>query len=120
MIKTLSWNNVFQSAPVSRRANAKTSPVLRAVYLWVSYGLITANTVLLVSYFIGVNSATSKGYEIKKLQTNITSLNEENKKLTLKISEKTSMAQLQTEIANSSFVPVGNSVFVEVNRYTKR
>jgi hypothetical protein len=120
MFKTLTWSNVFQSAPVARRAGAKVAPVPRVLLAGISYALIAANAVLLVSYFIGANSSATEGYEIKKLQTSIASLHEDNKKLTLKISEKTSMATLQTEIANSSFVPVSSSVFVEVDRYTKK
>lgn len=117
MQKTLAISNTFVAPVAAKRIVPRISS---AWYLWASYGLIAVNSVVLLSYFVGVNSSTAEGYSIKKIQSNITQLTEENKRLSLKISEKTSIATLQTEIEGSAFVPAGNPVFLEVNRFSKR
>lgn len=110
MSKTLVWSHSFETAP--RRA-VSSSSAANPYVSWVSYALIATNAVVLLSYFFGVNSSAAQGYEMRKTQTSINKLAEENKKLMLKVSERTSIAQLQNEISQSSFVPVKTTLYVQ-------
>ena len=87
---------------------------VHSVRLWLSVGLIAANAVMLMSYIYGVNDSASKGYEIKSLQKRLAVLSEENKKISLKVSEASSMVAIQTGFLSSNFVPAGTPKFVAV------
>ena len=78
------------------------------------------NAYFLVSYMTSVNHYSSKGYEIKKIQQKIASLDELNKKLSKLNAENTSMVKIQEDFLNSNFVAAGTAKFVETSRYTKR
>jgi hypothetical protein len=119
MSKTLTWSNSFDGA-LSRRQTVSKYSVPSPYLTWVSYGLLAMNAVVLLSYFFGVNSAASQGYEMRKIQTSINQLSEENKKLLIKASEQTSMAQLQIEISNSTFVPVQSALYIQQQHLTKQ
>lgn len=82
--------------------------------------LIGLNAALLMSYIYGVNKYAGKGYEIKKLQTQIAALTEENKKINLKTTEAQSMVSIQSDFLNSNFVAAGTPKFLEVTRVTQR
>lgn len=82
------------------------------------YVLIGCNSFLFFSYIFGVNSNTSQGYEIKKLQTQIVSYTEQNKKLNLQISEISSMVSIQSNLAEGGFVSAGTPKFLEIKQYT--
>lgn len=118
MIKALAlesfWSQLFSSKPkrigVIKPASADTS-----LRFWLATGLIAANAVLLLSYIYGVNDFASKGYEIKALQTKLSQLNDDNKKINLKISEATSMVAIQSDFLNANFVPAGTAKFLVVN-----
>ncbi len=108
-----SYLPISNSWTVGRRI--KTHSQSKPLRLWFSYILIALNSFLFVSYLVGVNSYSSTGYEIKKLQNRVDSLNEENKKLNLKVTESSSMAQVQDEFINKYFVSVGTPQFLEIN-----
>lgn len=124
MVKEFALNNfwapVFSKTKVSYTAKKTQSPA----HFWLAVGLIAANTVLLMSYIYGVNDFASKGYEIKALQTKLNNLNEDNKKINLKISEATSMVAIQSDFLSANFVPAGTAKFLVVdpnaNRLTQR
>lgn len=82
--------------------------------------LVVLNGLVFFSYLFGVNAAASSGYEIKKLQQQVSGFTEENKKLNLKISEHASIAELQTDFANSGFVPVGQVIYVTTPHYSQK
>lgn len=84
------------------------------------YSAVALNAMLLFAYLFGVNSYAASGYEMKKIQTSVQMLNEENKKLSLKISEQSSLATLHTDLQNSIFVPVVQTKFLQVNQLTQR
>jgi hypothetical protein len=120
MTKTAILTNIFSSAPARRVSSVRYSAETNPLVTWMSYGLVALNALVLLAYVFGVNSYASQGYEMKKVQTRINVLAEENKKLTLKISEQTSIAALEAEIANSTFVPVDRMVYVRETQLTKK
>lgn len=115
MEKVLTLNNFFLPSFAGNkfRIVAKTtSPNFRSV---LAFSLIVANILLLGSYIYGVNKFSAKGYEIKKLQIQLTALTEENKKINLKVSEANSMVGIQSDFLNSNFVAAGTSKFLEIS-----
>ena len=89
---------------------------------YLSLALVVVSILLLVSYIYGVNAFASAGYEIKTMQKKLGLLNEENKKIKLKVSEASSMVMIQTDFLNANFVPAGTPKFVEVgiSQFTQR
>lgn len=120
MLKAVKLISIFPFKPQLSRTRPRGSSLSSRTTLWVSYALIAANSVLLLSYFVGVNGSASTGYEIKKLQTSISALTAENKKLGLKVSEQVSIATLHSEIAGTEFVPVGTTEYLHSNQYSKK
>lgn len=82
--------------------------------------LVVANIVLLLSYLTAVNNNATKGYEIKKLQTQATQFTDENQKLNVKMSEISSMLSVQTDYLSAHFVPAGTPQFLQLNQLTRR
>ncbi len=80
--------------------------------------LAALNVILLGAYVFQVNSNTSQGYEIKKIQARVGSLTEENRKLSLKTAEAGSMAKMESEVEKSGFVAAGTPVFLETRSFT--
>lgn len=120
MIKTLTLPSFFgQSTAIKVRKQSfvrEKSPS----WFWGSLVLCLLVLGLLMSYLLGVNSYASTGYEIKKLQNQVNALSEENQKMNLKVSEISSMTNLQEEILNSRFVTIGNPKFLQENHYSQR
>ncbi len=75
-------------------------------------GMIALNLLLLASYLQGINSYSSTGYEIKKLQSRLTVLTEQNKQLSVKAAELSSMAGLQNDFSSLGYVPAGTPHFL--------
>lgn len=88
--------------------------------LWTSGFLAVLCLALLFSYLVGVNSYAAKGYEIKKLQTHITQLSEQNEKLNFKVSEASSMVAIQTDFLNTNFVAAGPAKFLQINHFSQK
>jgi len=105
----------FESAK-NKRSISQTSPL----NLMLSSLFIALNVFLLGSFLSGINSNSSKGYEIKKLQNNLSLLAEENNKLNVKLAEDTSMVAIQTDFLNANFVSAGTPIFLEGNQYSQR
>lgn len=107
--------SLFQSAPAAKCV--KKSYVIResgSANFWLGGALLALNAVLLLGYLSGVNSRSLQGYELKQLQTRVSSLAEENKKLDLKITEASSVLVLQNDFARADFVAMGTPRFLEV------
>ncbi len=118
MYKTLAFPNLFSAVPVSKsRSSARVHVEVSTP--WLSYALIAINVVLLLWYLLGVNANASKGYELKKIQTNLSQLTEESKKLSLSISEKNSIAGMQEDFAKNDFVPAGQPKFLEIDQFSE-
>ncbi len=65
--------------------------------------------VLSVVYFLQINSAAAKGFEIKDLEMKVEELRESNKKLELKSAELKSMASVKERIKDLNMVSVAAS-----------
>lgn len=108
---------------VSSSNKQKKALVLKPVkpfWLWISTILIVLNTFLFISFLSGVNSYSSTGYEIKKLQSHLNQLSEENKKLSLKVAESSSIVAIEDEFLNEYFVSADTPQFLEVSQYSQR
>ena len=99
---------------VMKREQAKVS--VKAFVLF----LIAVNGLLLLNYIYGVNKYASKGYEIKKLQTQLSVLTEENRKISVKTAEANSMVSIQNDFLNSNFVAAGTPKFLQAGQFTQR
>ena len=77
------------------------------------FALVVLNSILLFAYIAGVNNYASTGYEIKGMQNKISQLNQENKKLTLAVSEKASVSNLQSELSQSGYRVVKQAKFLQ-------
>lgn len=89
-------------------------------WLYAAYALIVLNAAVFFSYLLGINTAASSGYEIKKLQQNVSKYSEENKKLNLKMSEYASIAELQESFAVTGYVPVGKVTYLKTEQLSQR
>jgi len=100
---------------VSRRRGA-----VQPFWVYASGVLIALNAALMFSYLLGVNAQAATGYEIQKIQDKVQTLTEANRQLNLKVSQITSIAEIQTDFLNSGYVPVSQVSYLQVNRYTER
>lgn len=127
MLKALALPNFFSfysSAPTSRSAGRRVSaapakPWQKAA----AFGLILMNALVLMSFLAGFNSYATKGYEIKQLQTRSAVLLEENKKLSIKVSEMSSVLNIQDDFANLGYVTAGTPHFLtmpQASQFTLR
>jgi len=91
---------------------------VQGFWLYASYALIAVNIAVMFSYLLGVNTQAATGYEIQKIQERIAGYNEESKQLSLKVSQQTSIAQIQNDYVASGYVPVGQPKFLQVSNYT--
>lgn len=82
--------------------------------------LIVFNVLLFISFLSGVNSYSSTGYEIKKLQNRLSYLTEENKKLNLKVAESSSIVTVENEFLDKYFVSAGTPEFLQINQYSQK
>src|ERR1700722_8348282 len=83
------------SAAKIKTQSAIDSPLSKTYLL--SVGLLGICAVVLFSYILGVNSYTSAGYQIKQMQNQLSGLTDQNRQLTLQISEASSIVQIQTD-----------------------
>jgi len=124
MQKALALDNFWPS--FSRRKTSgihlikKTESRHGVFRFWFSVALIAANTFLLMSYIYGVNQFANTGYQITVLQKQLSALNDSNKAFTLRVSEASSMAQIQNDFLSANFVPAGTPKFLEVPTVAER
>jgi hypothetical protein len=118
MLKAHALPSLFSAPALSRVKRPAKSNQLGGFWFFGSVSLIMLLVVVLMSYLLGVNSYTSRGYEIQKAQAQLSQLIEENKKLSLKTAEVSSIMKIQVALENSNFVPSGAMQFLEGNQYT--
>lgn len=119
MIKELSFPGLFR---FSHTQSARTHFIKRENFgkkIWVA-ALLIVNTALLFMYILGVNNYASTGFEIKSLQNIINQIDQENRKLTLQISERTSVASLQQELMGSGFVAVKQNLYLQQQQFSQK
>lgn len=120
MFNTLELHNFFSSPSVAKNRKQLTGVPPRSRQKWLAIALIGVNLALLLSFISGVNSYAAKGYEIKELQQKMGLLSEENQKLSVKVSEISSIMQIQSQLSQSDFVPVTGAKFLQVNQFSQR
>ncbi len=120
MLKTFALPNLFPFSKIKLRPHNLASQKTSVWPQILALTLIAANIFLLFGYLQGVNSYSSSGYEIKKVQSYIANLDEENKKLDFKLAESVSMVAIQSEFLSANFVSAGTPVFLETNQFTQR
>jgi hypothetical protein len=101
---------------VAKRSKAAVQPF----WFYASSILIALNVIVLFSYLLGVNAQAASGYEIQKVQDKLQVYIDANKQLNLKISEQSSIAEIQTDFLKGGFTPAGQPKFLQVNSYTVR
>ncbi len=120
MLKTLALENIldlsfFQTKKQSFKVIKKEESQVK---YWFSIGLIAVNVLFLMSYIYGVNDFAASGYEIKSIQKQLALLNEDNKKINLKVSEANSMVVIQNDFLSANFVPGGTTKFLQANQFS--
>lgn len=125
MLKTLtlpSFLSPHASATPSAVRRPRTGLRQQASPVWLSASvfLVAVSVYLLLGYFVEVNGNSSKGYEIKQMQQKISSLADQQKKLTLKLAENSSMVSIQEGFLGANFVVAETPTFLETTRLTQR
>lgn len=125
MFKTLalpsfSSSAVFPASPAVRRARVGLGQPVKPLWLSASVLLIAISVYLLLGYFVEINGNASKGYEIKQMQEKIADLADQQKKLTLKLAENSSMVSIQQGFLGANFVVAETPTFLESTRLTQR
>ena len=69
-------------------------------------------------YITQVNSISTKGYEIKKLETKLNEIKESNKRLELQAASLKSINNLESEVKTLNLVPSGDTNYLEETRYS--
>jgi hypothetical protein len=121
MLKELAIPGIF-AAPKPKLVKSSNLKKDNFVKKATVVGLVLVNAILLLTYILGVNNYASTGYEIKALQNKINTVTQDNKKLNLSISERASVANLQTELTETGYSVVKGAQFLqtESNQYSKR
>ena len=124
MIKALALNNFWPSFLRGKTSGIhvikKTESRYSIFRFWFSIGLIAANAFLLMSYIYGVNQFANTGYQITVLQKQLSALNDGNKVLTLRVSEASSMVQIQNDFLSANFIPAGTPKFLQASQVAER
>ncbi len=120
MDKAASLPLLFQAHSGKNRISAAKRAQHKVSVPSLVWFLVAANGLLLLNYIYDVNKYASKGYEIKKLQVQLSALTEENRKISVKTAEATSMVSIQNDFLKSSFVAAGTSQFLQAGQFTQR
>ncbi len=76
----------------------------------INYGfwIVVLLIVFGIAYLMQVNSTSTKGYEIKKLETKLTGLREQQKRLELEEASLKSIKAIETQVKSLNLVPSEN------------
>ena len=114
------WVSLFNKPKIQTRNFQAAVMPKSDLRFYFAVGLIALNVMLLMSYVYGVNQYSSVGYEIKSLQKRLSVLTEDNRKISLKVSEAGSMVSIQSDFLNSNFVAAGTPTFLQVSQFTMK
>lgn len=70
-----------------------------------------------IVYLVQVNTISTKGYDIKKLQQKLSDLKETNKRLELEVSSTKAIQNLETTVKSLNLVPSGAIKYVNQSGY---
>jgi|GEM_PF-3334344 len=120
MLKALSLPHFFSvmtsAVKTKKQFGAKTS---ESAHFRMGMVLLAVNILLLMTYVVGVNSSASKGFEIKSLQIHMDRLSQENRQLSLKVAESSSMVSIQSDFLSAHFTGAGTPKFLLLNPETQ-
>lgn len=74
----------------------------------------------LLNYLFQVNSFATKGYEIKKLDTRLTQLKEQHRKLQLEAAQLQSIQKIQMDQATLNMVPVSSISYIQITSLSQK
>jgi hypothetical protein len=100
-------------------AQIKTKPAKAMPQSRTNWGIwiVILFFVMGVVYLTQVNSTATKGYEIKKLDTELNALKESNKRLDLETASLKSIQHIEASVKNLNLVPSGKVQYVGQNGY---
>ena len=73
-----------------------------------------------LGYLIQVNNFSTKGYEINRLQSQLTALQEQHDKLQVQAAEAQSIQRIQNDPAVLNMVPTGQMTYIQSTALTQR
>lgn len=124
MLKTGVFPTLFNASLVNRSpalAGRKAAGSRPAVWqVWTAAAFAVAAVFLLGSYLVSVNSYAASGYELKKMQKELALLTEANQKLSVRVSQVSSMVSVQSQVLGADFIPAGTPQFLQVNQFSRR
>jgi hypothetical protein len=69
-------------------------------------------------YLVQINIASSKGYQIRSLENQISELKEQSERLELKVAQEQSVQAVETKVQNMGMVPTPNVEYLAVTAPT--
>jgi hypothetical protein len=120
MLKSYAISGLFSRPLASKTKKITDTKKVDAFWYLASLSVIIVIAGLFINYLFGVNNYASSGYEIKKLQKQVAGFSEENKKISLKVSELSLMLNIQNELQAAGFVSAGTPTFLTNNQFTRR
>lgn len=115
---TFQLPNFRQQQQQARRKNQNILSGVRAQWLGMSILVLLVGAMLL--YLVQVNNFATKGYEIKKLQTAVSQLQDENSKLVVQAAQLQSIQRIQTDPAVLNMVPATQMTYVQTTSLTEK
>lgn len=112
----VAWSKKIQSGVAATPKNALGLLSKKAL----AVTLVGLNLILFGAYLVGVNTYTTSGYNIKKLQTAISNENERTKQLNVKLSETNSLLGMKESFSELKFVPVNDATFLDTKHLSSR
>lgn len=97
-------------APRKKRENARTKPAALAL------GFLVA--IFGAGYFVTINLSSSKGYQIRTLETQIAGLKEESAKLELQVAQEQSVQAVESKVQGLGMVPTPKIEYLAVTAST--
>jgi len=123
MLKALALDNFwpsFQTRKTSGIHVIKKTENYSSARLRISVFLMALCAVLLMSYIYGANQFANTGYQISVLQKQLSVLNDSNRTVALRVSQASSMVQIQNDFAAANFVPAGTPKFLQAAHVAER
>lgn len=74
--------------------------------------LMTATTILFIGYLAANNLAAASGYTVRDLESRIAALEEQQRRLDLRVLDRQAMSNIETKAAELGFVPVSGEEYL--------
>lgn len=101
-----------QSFNSTVRRSKQLAQVVKKYLPWVNMGMMSLSVVLCAAYILQVNSAVTKGYQIRDLETSIHELRLENQQMEVGLRKVQSLSHVANAIKILRFEPSGTPAFV--------